>query len=121
MTQPKPPTKDTAPPEFVKMAVEWLEEQAEVDDGFRALLERRRCSTCVFDGSQRNPCECPIADEWVEALASEFDAAISDRRIEWLQTLKEGRVPTQYVVEWEARDLDKRPQQAAEMRAEMTR
>ena len=84
-----PVTKDTAPPEFVKMARNWLLDRGQYDKELDALM----------------PPDIPFPDGWVEALAGEFAAAILDRGIEWVRTLKEGRPPTTYVVEWEARDL----------------
>lgn len=81
------------------MAVEWLCEQAEFDKEFAALLDARPCEECG------GACSHPFND-WAEALALDLDGAVTDRLQEWLATLKEGRPPTQYVVEWEHRDLE---------------
>ncbi len=90
--------KDTPPAALRSMAEDWLYEQTQFDKDFVALLNARTCTPCA---SLEQTCRCPISDEWVEALAREFDAAISDRRIEWLQTLKDGRAPLIPVVEWQ--------------------
>ena len=99
MTRPSIPVKkDTAPPAIVKLAEDWLYDQAEVDPDLRALLEEQGCFG-------QFPLNDHIPDEWLDALACDLDGAISDRLIEWLRTLKEGRPPTQCVVEWEHREL----------------
>ena len=59
--------------------------------------------------------------EWEDSVAKEFDAAIADRKIELVRTHEQGRPYDTPLVEWEHRELDDRPQDAAEMRAEMTR
>ena len=100
MTTPSIPKQDTVPRVIRKMAEEWLYRQAEDDREFAALLHARPCECC--GGPE---CECPIDYEWIDALAGDLDGAISDRLIEWLRTLKEGRPPTEYVVEWEHREL----------------
>ena len=107
MTQPKPPTQDTAPPEIRKLADDYLDYRWQFDNDFQALLDR------VLEPNQGIPLD------WAEALASELFAAINDRCAEWVETLIAGRPYDTPLVEWEARDLDKRPQDAAEMRAEM--
>ncbi len=58
---------------------------------------------------------------WTEAAAEEAYVAFTERLDEWVETLIAGRPYDTPLVEWEHRELDKRPQQAAEMRAEMER
>lgn len=81
--------KDAAPPEFVKMARAWLYDRAESDKELDALY----------------PPGLPFPEALIEALAREFDAAISDRGGEWVTTLIAGRPHDTPLVEWEARDL----------------
>ncbi len=106
MTEPSQPTKkDTAPPEFRELADAWLERQAHLGNDFSAFLDE-----------MLEPNQCiPIA--WAGALASEIDEVVG----EWVETLIAGRPYDTPLVEWEHRELDDRPQDAAEMRAEMTR
>ncbi len=100
------PGDTTPPPALLAIAAGWLNDQEAFDHEFAALRESLLGRDAL------------IPDDWVEALAQDLDAALADRQLEWMRTLKEGRPPTEAVVEWEARDLDDRPQQAAEMRAE---
>ncbi len=114
MTPPKPlPTdtrsgpgrvpvrKDTAPPALRSMAEEWLRDSHEWNE----YLDKRLGFGTV------------APTEWLEAAGMEAYVAFTEALDTWLETLKEGRPPTQYVVAWEARDLDERPQEAQEMTA----
>ena len=94
---PIPVRKDTAPPAVRKLAEDWLYDEAERDEDLKALLTAQGCFG-------QFPLNDHIPDDWLEALACDLDGAITDRLSEWLRTLKEGRPPTEYVVEWEARD-----------------
>ncbi len=80
---------DTAPPALQSMAAEWLNDQEAFDGDFAMLL----VSLLGHDTL--------IPDDWVDAVAREFDAAISDCCIEWMRTLKEGRPYSMPVVEWQ--------------------
>lgn len=71
------------------MAVEWLCEQAQFDRDFAFLLDERPCTSCHALDEPR--CDCPIPDEWVDDLARELEAALSDRCGEWMEALKAGR------------------------------
>lgn len=86
-----------------KLAEDLLTAQADYSRSLTALLDGRSCASCA---AMEQTCFCPIPDEWIDALASELEAAVGDRCIEWLRTLKEGRPPVMFVVEWEARDLE---------------
>ncbi len=71
---------------FIKMAREYLLDCAECDK--------------ILDGLV--PPGDPFPEDWLEALATELDAALSDRVYEWVETLKAGRSPTQFIVDWQA-------------------
>jgi hypothetical protein len=43
--------------------------------------------------------------EWEDAVAQEFDAAIADRKIEFVRTNEQGRPYDTPLVEWEHREL----------------
>ena len=45
-----------------------------------------------------------LPPEWEEAVAEEFDAAVSDRQAEILTTDKEGRPFAVSIVDWQARE-----------------
>ncbi len=112
-------TTDTAPPAIRELAEKWLYTLADHEsNAVRSALDLRQCASCA---ANEQPCRCPIPDEWVAALSDEMMAAVIDSYLAWSRTLTEGRPPTLSLVEWEHRELDKRPQQAAEMRAEMKR
>ena len=116
----QPIKKDTAPPEIRKLAEKWLYVLADHEpNAFAAALDIRQCASCA--ANELMACRCPIPDEWVGALADEMMSAIIDSYLAWSRTLIQGRPLTQPLVEWEHRELDDRPQDAAEMRAEMTR
>ena len=97
MTQPKPPTQDTAPPEIRKLAEDCL-----MSEAFSEYLDGRDCAPCA---AMEQLCRCPVPEEWIDALAGELDAAISDRQGEWLETLIAGRPYDTPLVEWEHREL----------------
>jgi hypothetical protein len=90
-----PVKKDTAPPAIRKLAEDYL-----MGDEFMAYVNGRACVSCQV--IEAVDCNCPIPDEWLDALACDLDGALADRLIEWVRTLKEGRPPTMYVVEWQA-------------------
>ncbi len=107
-----PVKKDTAPPAIRKLAEDYI------FANYERILDSQPCGVCAaLDQS----CGCPIPDEWVAALADEMMSAVIDTYLEWIRTFIAGRPYDTPLVEWEHRELDKRPQQAAEMRAEMTR
>jgi hypothetical protein len=91
-----PVKKDTAPPAIRKLAEKWLLDSQE----FCTYLDGRACAYC--QQPRALDCNCPIPDEWLDALACDLDGALADRLSEWVRTLKEGRPPTMYVVEWQA-------------------
>ena len=105
MTQPKPPTKATTS-RFWTLADDWLDQQSRLNKDFAAFLD-----------STLEPSQC-IPTKWADALASELEAAISDRQGVWVETLIAGRPYDTPLVEWEHRELDK-TQDVAEMLAEM--
>ncbi len=51
------------------------------------------------------PPDKPFPESVIEALAQEFEAVISDRGAEWVETLIAGRPPTLPLMEWAAREL----------------
>jgi hypothetical protein len=79
----------TAPPDYFKMAMNWLLDRAQSDKELDALF----------------PPGLPFPDTWYEALAQEFETAINDRGREWVETLIAGRPYAMPLVEWEAREL----------------
>ncbi len=79
----------TAPPDYFKMALNWLLDRAQSDREFDALF----------------PPGLPFPHAWYEALAKEFAEAISDRGGEWVKTLIAGRPYDTPLVEWEHREL----------------
>ena len=106
--------QDTPPPALQSMAADWLYQQAELDPDFAALLDNRPCAPCAAleqeppfgsPSPPRRVCRHPITDEWVNALANEYEAAISDRQGEWVETLIAGRPYDTPLVEWEHREL----------------
>ncbi|MCH7553828.1 MAG: hypothetical protein IIC82_07520 [Chloroflexi bacterium] len=97
-----PVKKDTAPPEFRKLAESCLYDNEE----FIAWLDE-----LVGDGN-------PIPDEHLEAAAMEAYVAFTEALDTWVETLIAGRPYDTPLVEWEHRELDK-TQDVAEMLAEM--
>jgi hypothetical protein len=85
--------KDTPSPALQSMAAGWLNDQETFDHEFAALLESLLGRDAL------------IPDDWIDALARELDAAISDRQVKWVETLIAGRPYDTPLVEWEARDL----------------
>ncbi len=79
----------TNPTDCVKMARNWLLARVESDKELDALY----------------PPDKPLTVAHVEALAQEFDAAITDRGMEWVETLIAGRPYATPLVEWEHREL----------------
>ncbi len=96
-------TTDTAPPPFEELARERLYGSVEY-------------GTWLSDHVGLAE---PIPDSHLEAAAMEAYTAFTEALDTWVETLIAGRPYEMPLVEWEHRDLDKRPQQAAEMRAEM--
>jgi hypothetical protein len=90
----QPDTKDTAPPAMKKLAEVWLLDNPE----FNAYLDGRACPSC--GNGEPVGCVCAIPDGWLDALACDLDGALTDRLIEWVTTLKEGRPADMPVVEW---------------------
>jgi len=82
------------------LAEDWLYEQKEHDKDFRDVLERRPCAKCeravewlIRKGAGTNVdqgCQCAIPDEWIDGLARQLEAAITDRQAEFMAALKEG-------------------------------
>ncbi len=103
----QPIKKDTAPRAFLGRAEEWLLDNAKFNAYLDSHADVGKCN--------------PIPTEWVEAAAMEAYTAFTETLDTWVETLIAGRPYDTPLVEWEHRELDKRPQQAAEMRAEMTR
>ncbi len=79
----------TAPPNYLKMAINWLLDRAQSDKELDALF----------------PPGLPFPDTWYEALAQEFAEAINDCGGEWVETLIAGRPYDTPLVEWEHREL----------------
>ena len=97
-----PVKKDTAPPDYERLAWE-------------RLLANKDYGKYLDDSVGW---EEPITDDHLEAAAMEAYVAFTETLDTWVETLIAGRPPTQSLVEWEHWELDQRPQQAAEMRAE---
>lgn len=102
--------KDTAPPEFRKLAMARLYN----NDEFVAYLDARPCETCP-----EGDCCCGAPTDWLEAAAMEAYVAFTEALDTWVETLIAGRPPDTTLVEWEHRELEKRAEDAAEMRAEV--
>ena len=85
--------KDTPSPALQSMAAGWLNDQEAFDHVFAALLESLLGRDAL------------IPDDWIDALAQDLDAALADRLLEWMQTLKQGRPYDTPLVEWEHREL----------------
>ncbi len=85
--------QDTPSPALQSIAAGWLNDQEAFDHEFAALLESLLGRDAL------------IPDDWIDALAQDLDAALTDRLLEWTQTLIAGRPYDTPLVEWEARDL----------------
>ena len=102
-------TTDTAPPWMQSIADTYLRDHHE----FQAYLDARLCETCP-----EGECCCPAPAEWLDTAGLEAHVAFTEALDTWVETLIQGRPPTQPLVEWEHRDPDK-TQDVAEMLAEM--
>ncbi len=78
--------KDAPPAVLRQLAEDWLTAQADYSRSLTALLDGRSCASCA--ALEQPKCFCPIPDEWIDALAREFQAALEDRGREWLEVRK---------------------------------
>jgi len=100
------PKQDTAPLGFqAKTMTHFYNSRA-----ISAYLDKV-CETCPKSG-----CDCPFPAGWMEAAAMEAYVAFTETLDTWVETLIAGRPYDTPLVEY--RELDERPQAAAEMRAE---
>ncbi len=89
MTQPKPPTQDTAPLAIRELVLDYLLGSSEFSD---------HLDVCVGEGN-------PIPEDWVGTAAMEAYTAFTETLDTFVETLIAGRPYDTPLVEWEHREL----------------